>query len=367
LLRLAKVIVFLGFVFLFFGAVALGFLLILSGGDPIDYARTLYLRYSLANRQEDLARPVGTDGTDRIFVINLGDNPTIIASNLSSDGLILDEQLFVDYVRVEGLDVELEAGTYFLNQTMTIPEIALLLTDSRNSSISFRVAEGWRMEEIADAIDQNPRFSFTGEDFLALVGENADINPDLAEQLGIPAGSSLEGFLFPNSYNLAPNITAEGLVNVLVNEFLDQTGTQLRIDANADGLTLRDAVILASIIEREAVWPDEHPLIASVYRNRLDISMNLDADPTVQYGLQGERGRWWPSITQADYRNVDSPYNTYIYAGLPPSPIANPSLSAIRAAVYPAESAYFYFRARCDGSNYHAFATTFEEHLANGC
>jgi UPF0755 protein len=367
LLRLAKFIVFMGFVLLFFGAVALGFLLILSGGDPINYTRTLYLRFSLASREDDLARPIGTDDTDRIFVVNSGDTPTLIAGNLSDNGLILDEQLFVDYVRVEGLDVELEAGTYFLNQTMTIPEIALLLTDSRNSSISFRVAEGWRMEEIADAIDQNPRFGFNGDDFLDLVGENADINPELAEQLGIPEGASLEGFLFPNSYNLAPDITAAGLVDILVNEFLDQTGSQLRIDANADGLSLRDAVIIASIVEREAVWEDEHPLIASVYRNRLDIDMNLDADPTVQYGIQGERGRWWPQITQADYRNVDSPYNTYIYAGLPPGPIANPSLSAIRAAVYPAESAYFYFRARCDGSNYHAFATTFEEHLANGC
>lgn len=367
MLRLAKLIVFLGFVLLFFGTVALGFLLILSGGDPVDYVRTLYLRYNLAGREEDLARPIGTDGTDRIFVVNLGDTPTIIAANLAQNGLILDQQLFVDYVRLEGYDVQLEAGTYFLNQTMTIPQIAILLTDSRNSSISFRVAEGWRIEEIADAIDQHPRFSFSGEDFLELVGENAPINPELAAQLGIPVGASLEGFLFPNTYNLAPDISAEGLVDVLVNEFLDQTGTQLRIDANADGLSLYDAVIIASIVEREAVWEDEHPLIASVYRNRLDIGMNLDADPTVQYGIQGARGRWWPQITQADYRNIDSPYNTYIYAGLPPGPIANPSISAIRAAVYPAESAYFYFRARCDGSNYHAFATTFEEHLANGC
>jgi UPF0755 protein len=161
LLRLAKLIVFLGFVLLFFGAVALGFLLILSGGDPVDYVRTLYLRYSLAGREEDLARPIGTDSTDRIFEVNLGDTPAVIAENLAEHGLILDQQLFVDYVRLEDLDVQLEAGTYFLNQTMTIPQIAILLTDSRNSSISFRVAEGWRIEEIGDAIDQNPRFSFT--------------------------------------------------------------------------------------------------------------------------------------------------------------------------------------------------------------
>jgi UPF0755 protein len=115
------------------------------------------------------------------------------------------------------------------------------------------------------------------------------------------------------------------------------------------------------------VWDDEHTLITSVYRNRLDIGMKLDADPTVQYALQGARGRWWPNISPSDYTGVESPYNTYLNFELPPGPIANPSLSAIRAAIYPAESSYIYFRARCDGSNYHRFATTYDEHLANGC
>jgi len=95
--------------------------------------------------------------------------------------------------------------------------------------------------------------------------------------------------------------------------------------------------------------------------------MRLQADPTVQYGINGARGRWWPAITQADYRNIASPYNTYLNEGLPPGPIASPGLSAIRAATYPAESSYFYFRAKCDRSNYHNFATTYDEHLANGC
>lgn len=367
MLRLAKFIIFLGFLALFFGAVATGFLLILSGGDPIGYARTAYLRFTLAGREDDLAQPAGTDSTERIFEIISGSAPTNIAQELLNDGLITDAQLFVDYVRVEGLDIQLEAGVYFLNQTMTIPEIALLLTDSRNSSILFRVAEGWRIEEIADAIDQNPRFSFTGDNFLTIVANNAPVEDALAAQLGIPDGASLEGFLFPDTYVLPPNITAVGLVDTLVNAFLEATGNQLRLDASADGYTMHDVVTIASIVEREAVWNDEHPLIASVYRNRLDIGMNLEADPTVQYGIQGQRDRWWPNITISDYRGVDSPYNTYLYGGLPPGPIANPSLSAIRAAVYPAESSYIFFRARCDGSNYHEFALTFDEHLANGC
>ncbi|MEO1289708.1 MAG: endolytic transglycosylase MltG [Chloroflexota bacterium] len=108
-------------------------------------------------------------------------------------------------------------------------------------------------------------------------------------------------------------------------------------------------------------------MIASVYRNRLEIGMNMEADPTVQYGINGTRGEWWVNITVADYRGVNSPYNTYLINGLPPGPIANPSLSAIRGAAYPAQTDFIFFRAKCDGSNYHNFAVAFDEHLANGC
>jgi UPF0755 protein len=108
-------------------------------------------------------------------------------------------------------------------------------------------------------------------------------------------------------------------------------------------------------------------MIAGVYRNRLDIGMKLDADPTVQYGLGFQDGSWWPQITQADYSGVISDYNTYLRSDLPPGPIANPSLSAIQGTVYPVESEYLFFRAACDGSGFHNFARSFEEHLANGC
>lgn len=367
MLRLAKFLILFGFIVFFIGVVAGGFLFIVSGGDPINYVRTAYLRISLAGREDDLLASAGTDTTEHIFIIPLGSNPTTIAQELINDNLILDAQLFVDYVQVEGLDVQLEAGTYFLNQTMTIPEIALLLTDSRNSSITFRVAEGWRIEEVADAISQNPRFSFTGDDFLAVAGTNAPLSPDISAQYGFPSGASLEGFLFPDTYILPPSITAVGLIETLVTAFVDAVGEQVRLDAQADGYSMYDIVTLASIVERESVWDDENVLIASVYRNRLNIGMNLEADPTVQYAINGTRGSWWVNITVADYRGVDAPHNTYLYGGLPPSPIANPSLSAIRASVYPAESNYIFFRAKCDGSSYHNFAVTFDEHLANGC
>lgn len=365
--RLLKGLFFLGMVVVFVGAVAFGVLLIVSGGDVAGYVSTTLIRFSLANRQDELTQPIGTDATPRRFTINSGESPRLIAQNLVDSGLITDAELFVDYVRVEGLDTQLEAGTYFLNQTQNLQEIARMLTDSRNSSITFRVFEGQRIEEIAAAIDATPLFGFSGDDFMAVVGPGAQVSADFAQWVGLPVGASLEGFLFPDTYILPPNISPTELRDILLDTFLRRVGDTLRRDVLEQGYSLRDIVTLASITEREAVHEDEHPQIASVYRNRLDIGMRLDADPTVQYALQGERGAWWPTILLADYQGVVSPYNTYRSTGLPPGPIANPGLAAIRAAAYPAETGYYYFRADCAGTNYHVFATTYEEHLANGC
>jgi len=366
--RFIRVILFLVLLFGFMGALCFGVLFIVSGGQPIDFLQTELIRFSLYFKQEELNSPFGTDASPVRFKINLGDTPRQIASNLRDANLITNSTVFVDYARIGGLDTEFEAGTYFLNQTMAIPEIAVLLTDSASSQFPFRILEGWRMEEVAEAIDESqPYFAFSGDDFLAVVGPDAQVDPAFAELVGLPAGASLEGFLFPDSYQLPAEVTPEMLRDILLQNFLDKIGTQLKPDAEKEGFTLYEMVTLASIVQREqGIHPDEHPLIASVYHNRLDAGMKLDADPTVQYPL-GAKGRWWPGISSADYTGVISDYNTYLNFGLPPGPIANPSLTAIRAAVYPAESSYFYFRADCSPDHYHTFATTYEEHLTNGC
>ena len=281
--------------------------------------------------------------------------------------MIGDTQLFLDFARVESLDRRFEAGTYFLAPAQSVAEIALTLTDSSASYIPFRILEGSRLEEVAEWIDGNAYFAFAGADFLPLVTADAPIPAEFAAWAGIPLGASLEGFLFPDTYQLPPDVSPAGLRDILLSTFRERVGDQLRGAALAQGLSLRDVVTLASIVEREAVWPDEHAMIASVYRNRLAIGMRLEADPTVQYGLHGQRGRWWPNITRADYSQVNSPYNTYLRGGLPPGPIASPGLSAIQAVITPADSPYLYFRAACDNSHYHNFAITFEEHLQNGC
>ena len=340
---------------------------LITDGQLFQVAQTSLLRIQLSNRQSELNAPYSADTSPLRFHIPPGSGASAIANALAGAPLIADADLFVDFARVEGYDRRFEAGVYFLNQSLSIAQIAEILTDSSKSFIPFRSIEGARIEEMAALIDSNGLFDFTGADFLSLVDEGAALPADFAGWAGIPEGVSLEGYMFPDTYQLPPDISPEGLRDTLLRTFRERVGDQLRDDALAQNYTLHQAVTLASIIEREAVWRDEHAMIASVYRNRLDIDMRLEADPTVQYGIQGARASWWPQITQADYRNVNSPYNTYLVGGLPPGPIASPGLSAIQAAVYPAESNYFYFRAACDNSHYHNFAVTFDAHLQNAC
>lgn len=358
----------LGFLlFVIVGAIASVAIYVVTDGQVVHTAQTFVLRIQLANRQAELDSPFSDDANPIRFFIPPGSSAGAIASALFDTTLIRDPDLFLDYARVEGYDRRFEAGVYFLNQKQSIKQIAEILTDSSKSFILFRTLEGARIEELTDLIDQNALFGFTGSDFHILVDEGALLPAAFAAWAGIPEGASLEGFMFPDTYQLPPDITAVALRDTLLRTFRERVGDTLRDAALSQELTLHQAVTLASIVEREAVWRDEHALIASVYRNRLDINMPLEADPTVQYGIHGERGSWWPQITRADYRDVDSSYNTYLHSGLPPGPIASPGLSAIQATVYPDESDYFYFRAACDNSHYHNFAVTFDEHLQNAC
>lgn len=348
------------------GIISAGALFLVSGGQPVDFVQKTLIRISLSSRQGDLNRAVSSDTTPLRFAVNAGDTPPVIAQNLVGQNLITDARLFVDYVRLYDLDRQLEAGTYFLNRAQTLPQIANALTDSRNSQFAFRILEGWRLEEVAAAIDDNPYFPFSGGDFLAAVGPGAPVDASFAQQVDLPSGASLEGFLYPDTYQIPAEVTTDWLRDFLTDTFIERVGPQLPIDAQAQGLTLYEVVTLASIIEREAVHADEQPMIASVYRNRLRDGMRLEADPTVQYPI-GREGDWWPRITAANYSNVISPYNTYLNDDLPPGPIANPGIVAIQAAVYPATSDFYFFRADCRSDGYHDFARTFQEHVANGC
>jgi UPF0755 protein len=161
---------------------------------------------------------------------------------------------------------------------------------------------------------------------------------------------------------------AEEFVSRMLDNFVDRLTLEIISGIEQQGLDIYQAVSLAAIVEREAAVPGERDLIASVFLNRFEIGMLLEADPTVQYALGLQTGgSWWKAPLSFGDLDIDSPYNTYRYPGLPPGPIANPGLESIRAVAFPAESEYLYFRATCDGSGMHSFATTFEEHQQNAC
>jgi UPF0755 protein len=202
---------------------------------------------------------------------------------------------------------------------------------------------------------------------LELVRSGGDFDHDfLADR---PEGvTSLEGFLFPDTYEFPSDATARDVIARMLDTFGQRFTPELREQARAQGLTVYQAVTLASIVEREAVLPEERPIIASVFLNRLRAGMHLNADPTVQYalGYQGEGHGWWKRPLLLEDLEVDSPYNTYRHVGLPPGPICNPGLAALEAVVNPADTRYLYFVANdVAGDGSHVFAETLEEHNAN--
>lgn len=341
-----------------------------SGMNPLT---AIQLKINLERNADQLTAPAGTDTAYREFEIIPGDSAYTVSQNLLAAGLITDPDLFVDYVRFYGLDVQLEAGRYFLRQTQTLEEIAYALTDASAATIPFRTIAGWRIEQVAEqAVNGNTRLTFNGADFLAAVGPGAPIPADFKARTGIPdilsngQAPSLEGFMFPGDYQLQPGITPAGLRDVLLAAFNANVTDAMYQQAAAQGLTMYEVVTLASIVQREAAVMDEAPIIASVYLNRLRLPMRLDADPTVQYAIGNSRdGRWWPNITQADYYGLqgvpNQSYSTYLNEGLPPGPIASPSLAAINGVLNAAETQYYFFRLGCEGDGTHEFFTLDEQ------
>ncbi|MFH2103119.1 MAG: endolytic transglycosylase MltG [Chloroflexota bacterium] len=328
----------------------------LSTWQRFSYGLVLLWNAEELNNGDDPFAP------DHVFVIDQGESVSSVSVRLENTGIIRSGRVLQIYLLWTGLDTSIQAGLYKLSARMSVSDVAYALQDATPSEVRFNVLAGWRMEEIAAALPTSGLQIMPGTFYSSV------LNPVF--RLGyIPNGASAEGFLLPGSYELPRESTADQLVAVLLQNFDLNLSENLVQGFRDQGLDVFQAVVLASIVERESIVDDEMATIASVFYNRLAIGMKLESDPTVQFSLgYDEFGQtWWTNPLTYQDLQFNSAYNTYIYNGLPPAPIANPGIVALEAVAFPASTNYIYFRARCDGSGLHNFAVTFDEHLQNAC
>ena len=336
----------------------------------VNVAQRIYLQVYLDSRAEQLAQPAGNGSLPVSFSIAPGETADTIAANLAAAGLLNDIELFRNYVRYHDLDSGLEAGDFLLSPQMTIPELADSLTEGVLREVDLRFLEGWRLEEMANYLATVNAAQIDADDFLAITQRQVPFDLSSYDFLvSLPPEATLEGFLFPDTYRVPPDGDAAYLVDKMLQNFGNRVTPAMRQAYGFYGLSLRDAVTLASIVEREAVVAAERPLMAGVFLNRLAQEMKLEADPTVQYtlGYQSDTGKWWKNPLYLDDLALDSPYNTYVSPGLPPGPIANPGLASLQAVAEPAPTEFIFFVVDCTAvtPGSHIFSVTFEEHLAN--
>lgn len=295
----------------------------------------------------------GYGGAEQFVTIDPGSGTRTIGQRLIEAGVIRNDATFRAALWRSGRARSLQAGEFRFDRPMTPIDVIdkIARGDVYNRRLTF--PEGLNIREMARLYEQQ-RFG-TAAAFLEAAGDPASIR-DLD-----PAATDLEGYLFPETYSMPRDTTAATLVGLMVGRFRHLFTSDMQQAAQALGLTVRQAVTLASLVEKETALPSERPVVAAVYLNRLRIGMGMQADPTVIYALQ-RAGRYDGNLRRADLQ-FDSPYNTYRYAGLPPGPIASPGLASLQAAVAPAEVDYLYFVSRNDGS--HVFARTLAEHNEN--
>ena len=322
----------------------LGFLLLVGLGAAVA-AGLMYVRVNDPYR--------GYEGAEQFVEIPQGAGSVAIGDRLAAAGVIRDRWIYRIAILMTGKGRHLEAGEYRFDRPMTPFEVIDKIARGDVFVVTLTFPEGLTIAEMANIFESHglgPAASFVR------AAKDAAPIQDLDT-----AATDLEGYLFPDTYALPRKTDAAKLVRLMVAAFRRALTPELRNAAQARTMTVRQAVTLASLVEKETAKPDERPLVAAVYATRLRIGMPLQCDPTVIYALQ-RAGRFTGNLRRDDLA-FDSPYNTYRYPGLPPGPIASPGRASLEAAVRPADADSIYFVSRNDGS--HEFARTLEEHNRN--
>ncbi len=307
-------------------------------------------------------QPVNASSTEVISIeIPKGSNTLDIAQLLKEKQLIKNELVFRYYVKYLGYGAELKAGRFDLSKNMNLEEIIQKLVEGNTfiETVRFTIPEGYNVNQIAERLAEQ---GLVNKDrFLQLTKEG---NFDFPFIKQIPQRDEvvykLEGYLFPETYEIKKGATEEEIIQKMLAQFEKEWKTEWNKVIEEKGMTIHDIVTLSSIIEREVVVDKERPIVAGVFYNRIRDSWNLQSCATVQFILGKQKDR----LTYDDLE-IDNPYNTYIYQGLPPGPIGTPGRKSLEAVVFPAENDYFFFVTKKDNSGEHYFSKTFAEHQRN--
>jgi peptidoglycan lytic transglycosylase G len=301
-----------------------------------------FLAYSWVDHQ--LHQPANPSSAKVRFVVPPGANFHQVADTLHRSGLVDNVTVFDFYARYKHLDRNVQAGAYELSRNLNMVQILQALQTAIPEEVYVAIPEGFTIKKTAALLDQGGVIKGSDYQAQAVVGQYPyDFLKDL------PAGMSLEGFLFPDSYLVPRTATAKQLITLQLDNFKRHWTDSRQSLAGQRRLKPQQIVTIASMIEREARLDADRPLVASVIYNRLDAGWPLQIDATVLYA----KGVWQSSVTTED-RKFNSPYNTYLHTGLPPGPIANPGIKAIDAALQPAQTGYFFYLSDPQGHNHYA-------------
>lgn len=290
-------------------------------------------------------QPVSNEIAESVrFIVPKGQAITIMGERLVEEGLIKHPLIFRAIVIKDGLSTKIQAGSFDISPDMSVSEIANHLTNGTQDTW-VTILEGWRAEEISESLEAQDLDNFDKDEFLEFA-------------------TSSEGMLYPDTYLIPREMSSEQIYHLLVNTFERKVSQGLWDEIEESDRDFDDVLIMSSLVEREARNFDQMRKVAGILWNRIDLGMALQVDATLQYskGYDKYQQDWWSPPLSAD-KKVDSPYNTYLNPGLPPQPIANPSLNAITATLSPKESDDLFYIHANDGSMY--TAATLEEHNAN--
>ena len=298
----------------------------------------------------------GDLGAKVTVVVPVGATLSSIAADLEAEGVVKHARAFVIRAESDGYATKFKPGTYTFHQNERYEELVALLARGVNPpTVKVSIPEGTTLKQAGELVAAEVK-RISSADYVAVARDD----PPPFKLEGYKSGTTLEGMLFPATYEVIPKIKTRAFVGKQLEAFDQNLAKVDMTRARKANLTAYDVVIIASMIDREALVPAERPMVAAVIWNRLRIDMLLQIDATIQYAL----GKTKPVLTYEDLK-IDSPYNTYKHKGLPPTPISNPGLAALQAAADPAGVDHLYYVARNDGSGRHYFSNDYAQFLAD--